>query len=47
MANNFFPLGGREAEERNLLWGSMLLRGAIGEGSDSETGNPREAEEVC
>lgn len=38
----FFLLRGREAEGRNLLWGKLLLRGAIGEGSDSVMGNPHE-----
>lgn len=47
MVNNFFLLGGREVEERYLLWGLMLFRGVIGEGSDFETGNFREVEEVC
>ena len=31
-----------EAEGRNPLWGKILLLRAIGEGSDSATGNPHE-----
>lgn len=33
---------GMEAEGRNRLWGKLLLLRAIGEGSDSATGNPHE-----
>lgn len=31
-----------EAEGRNPLWGKLLVLRAIGEGSDSATGNPHE-----